>query len=330
MRARGASALAFAAALGGCGSRSPLPPPAPPPVPLHLESACALAPSAGIEWIVSATPRALAELPDLIPVIALVVPESRFDSFTATHGGIDMRQIQELCVAKYRRTLLSIARTAMDPARVERAFQERVTNRGGRQIDVANPPVVRIWGEVNGEAQQVVLFGREVAALEQGRPGPVRAAEAFALGKLRRASPALEGTLARVVALVGDAPVRLFAPGPFDGEGGQGLGGLLRASTAIGASARLAGAPAKIAVRIVLTGAWGKDGPAAASVLAAAANVIAQSPLGRLLGLDHPLVSPQVRAIADALVLEATLDGSRLGVGLHDALDADIADIMRR
>lgn len=326
-----AYALALAVTLVGCGPKPVAAPPGPPPVPLHLEPACDLAPSAGVEWVIEAKPRALAELPDLIPAIALVVPEARFDTFAAAHGGVDVRQIQDLCVAKYKDTVLSLARSPFDAARVERTFVDRVTNAGGRQVDVPNPPVVRVWGEVNGERQQVVMFGRELVAFEQGRGGPIRAAEAFAQGKLRRASPALRsGTLARAAELVGEAPVRAFAPGPFEGELARGLGGLMRASTAVAASARFVGAPAKIALRIVLTGAWGKDAPAAAERLAAAVHVVSESAFGRLLGVDRPLVAPQVRTVEDALIVEVTLDGMTLARGLHDALDAEIGEIMRR
>jgi hypothetical protein len=329
-----ALALAFTLMLvgvaSGCGPKAPAAPPAPPPVPLHLESACALAPAAGVEWVVDARPRAIAEIPDLIPAIALVVPEARFGTFAATHGGVDVRQITELCVAKYKDTLLSVARAPIDPARIERQFVDRVTHPGGRSVDVANPPVVRVWGEVNGEAQQVVTFGRELVALEQGRAGPIRASESFALGKLRRASPVLRGpALATAVRLVGDAPLRAFAPGPFEGEVARGLGGLMRASTAVAVAARFAGAPANVSVRIVLTGAWGRDAPAASERLAAALNVISESPFGRLLGMNHPVTPPEIRGEPDALLVDVTLDAMALARGLHDALDAEIGDIMR-
>ena len=329
-----AVALAFTIGLvalpSACGPKPSAAPPAPPPVPLHLDSACDLAPSAAVEWVVDARPRAVAELPDLIPAIALVVPEARFATFAATHGGIDVRQITDLCIAKYKDSLLTVVRAPLDPARVERTFAERMTHPGGRSVDVVSPPVVRVWGEVNGEAQQLVVFARELVALEQGRAGPIRASEAFALGKLRRASPVLRGgSLAKAVQLVGDAPVRAFAPGPFEGATAQGLGGLMRASTAIAASARFVGAPASVALRIVITGAWGKDAPAAAERLAAAVHVVSESPLGRLLGLDHPVVSPQVRGTDEALFIEVTVDGAALARGVHDALDAEIGDIMR-
>lgn len=329
-----ALALAFAATLftigSGCGPKPIPPPPAPPPVPLHLEPACDLVPSAGVEWVLDAKPRTVAELPDLIPVIALVVPEARFATFAAAHGGIDLRQITDLCVAKYKDTTLTVARAPFDPVRVEKAFADRVTHPGGRNLDVVSPPVVRVWGEVNGEAQQLVLFGREAVALEQGRAGPARAASAFAQGKLRRASPALRGgSLSRAVQLAGDAPVRWFAPGPFEGDIAQGLGGLMRASTGLAVTARFEGAPARIAVRIVLAGAWGKDAAAASERLAAAVHVVSESAFGRLLGLAHPLSAPQVRGTDDALFLDVTIDGASLARGLHDALDAEIGDIMR-
>lgn len=321
-----AALLVFASA---CGPKAPAAPPAPPPVPLHLEPACDLAASAGLEWLVDLEPRTVTEIPDLIPVIALVVPEARFGAFAASHGGIDVRQVTDLCVAKYRQTVLSIARAPLDPARVASAFADRQTHPGGKSLDVPNPPVLRMWGEVNGEAQQVVIFGREAVALEQGRAGPVRAAVAFAEGRLRRASPALHAEpLARAAQLVGKAPVRAFAPGPFEGEIAQGLGGLMRASTAVAASATFAGPPARIAVRVVLTGAWGKDAPVAAERLAAAVHVVSETPFGRLLGLHRPLVPPQVQSSADALVMEVTIDGVALARGLHDALDAEIGDIM--
>jgi len=326
-----AASFVFAFATVSCGPKAPAAPPPPPPVPLHLSPACDLAASAGLEWIVDARPRSIAEIADLIPAIAQVVPEARFAAFSASHGGIDVRQVTDLCVAHYRESTLTIARTAFDPARVEQAFAERVTRPGGRALDVPNPPVVRLWGEVTGEPEQLVLFGREAIAFAQGRAGSVRVAEAFALGKLKRATPALKGAaLARAAELLGDAPVRVFAPGPFEGEAAQGLAGLMRASTSVAVSASLTGPPSRLAVTLVLTGAWGKDADAAAERLRAAAHVVAESPLGRLLALDRPLGEARVRGMADALVLETTVDPMALARGVHDALDAEIADILRR
>jgi hypothetical protein len=103
----------------------------------------------------------------------------------------------------------------------------------------------------------------------------------------------------------------------------------MRASTGVAASAEFVGPPARIAVKIVLTGAWGKDAPAASERLAAAVHVVSESAFGRLLGLDRPLVAPQVRGSDEALVVDVTIDGVALARGVHDALDAEIGDIMR-
>jgi hypothetical protein len=300
---------------------------------LHLQSACSLAPASGLEWIIDAKPRAIAEIPDLIPAIGLVVPETRFAGFAAGHGGIDVRRIEDLCIARYKAVVLSIARTPVDPSRVEHAFEARSTDPSlvTRTLIVPSPPVVRRTAEIQGEPRQLTIFGRELVALEQGPTGPLRAAEAFAQGKLRRAAPALRSAaLKQTAAVLGDAPLRVFAPGPFEGAAAEGFGGLLRASTSLAASAKFAGPPARIAVRLVVTGAWGSDGPAAAERLAAATHVMTETPLGRLLGLSRPIDGPTVRATPDALILDATYDGMALARGLHDALDAEVSEIMRR
>jgi hypothetical protein len=163
----------------------------------------------------------------------------------------------------------------------------------------------------------------------------LRAALYFAQHKLKRASPALRGEpLARAERLVGDAPLRGFAPGPFEGEWAAGLGGLLRATTAIAASARPyepppgTGASAAIALHVVLTGAWGGDAPAAAKRLLSAWDVLAQDALGHLTGIDHPVVAPQAAGDAEALHLEVALDPMLLARGLHAATDATLSEIL--
>lgn len=328
---RAAAALALAC-LFGCGAKAPpAAPPEPPATPLHLSPACDLVPAAGLSWVVEASPRAIAQADDLIPAIATIVPESRLQLFAASHGGVDPRQVEDLCIARYGATTLTVARTPIDPARVAKAFDDRSTKAVVRAKLVARPAVVRLAGERAGEPERLVLFGREALAFEEGRAGPLRAAEAFALGKLRRAAPALRGAaLAHAAHVAGDAPLRAFAPGPFEGEAARGLGGLLRATTAVAVAATpVRGTPA-IAVRLVLTGGWGEDASAASERLAAAAHVLAESGVGKLFGLDRPLEGPRVRTTRDALVLEVTLDAAALARGMHDALDAEIHEIMRR
>lgn len=310
----------------------------PPPTPLHLTPSCDLAPAAGLEWIVSVTPRAIADTPDLIPAIARVVPEERFSAFAAAHGGVDLRRADDLCIARYRRgtaegksATLSIVHGPIDPARLEKAFTERSTESVERSIASHDPPVVKLAASLDGERRELGLFGRELVVSSDGSPALYRAAEAFAFGKLKRAQPALHGAaLARAAEVLGQAPVRVFFPGPFEGETGKGLGGLLRASTAVAASASFGGAPSKLNVRLVLLGAWGNDATTAAERLAAAVHVMSESGLGLLFGLHRPVAGPTVKATDDALILDVTIDGMALARGLHDALDAEVTEIMGR
>jgi hypothetical protein len=333
--ALGRCAPVVLATLSACGPSKTATPPGPPPVPLHLAPACDLVPAAGLEWLVEARPRALAQSVDLIPAIATVIPEERFALFAASHGGVDLRQIEEVCVARYRDATLSIARAPIDPKRVLGTFDDRSSKPPVRTTLTPNPPVVRSAGAWKEEPQAVTVFGRDALAFEQGKPGAaptaIRIAEAFALGKLKRASPALHGAaLARAAEVVGDAPLRAFAPGPFTGETAQGLGGLLRASTAIAVAATPVRDSARISVRIVLTGAWGEDAPAAAGRLAAAIHVLSDSRFGKLFGLDEPLEAPRVRSAPEALIFEATYDANALARGVHDAVEAEVDEIMKR
>lgn len=326
-----AAGLAALLACTACKPVPPAAPPGPPPVPLHLEPACDLAPAASLSWVAAIEPRAIAEVPDLIPAIATVLTEERLRLFAIAHGGIDLRQVKELCVAQYPGSLLAVARVPLDPDRVARAFDDRSGRPAVRTTLAPNPPVLRITGDIEGTPHQLLLFGRDAVAMEEGKTGPVRAAEAFAFGKLKRASPALRSAaLAATVARLEAAPVRVLVPGPFDGETAGGLGGLLRGTTAVGGSARWSGRGSGIALRLVLSGAWGADAPAAGERLAAALHVLSESAAGRLFGIAHPLEGPRVTPEPDALVVDAVVDGDRLARGVHDAVDADVNEIMRR
>jgi hypothetical protein len=309
------------------------PPPATPPpaIAIHVEPACDLAPAAGAQWVVEAKPRQIAEIPDLIPAIATVLPEERLQLFTASHGGVDLRQTKDLCVVQYKDSQLAVLDVPLDPERIAKAFDQRTIEPATRTILATNPRVLRLVGKVGEEDQRVMTFGLEAVALERGSSGPLRAAEAFAFMKLKKAQPVLKGAaLKRAAEALGDAPFRVFAAGPFEEETAKGLGGILRATTAAGGSVAWSGRGADLLVRVVLIGAWAEDGPAAAQRLAAGANVLSGSAVGRLFGLDNPVRSPTAHVENDALVLEATIDGNALAKGLHDALDANVAEIMRK
>jgi hypothetical protein len=333
-RWRALASLVALALVTSCGARGAATDPSarpvepPPGPPLRLEPAVDLVPAAGVLWLVASRPREFLSVPALRDALATVIPDARFESFARRHGGVDPRRIDELVVAAFPAGRLVVARGALDPARVEAAFVARAESVVGRASEGA---VRRVWGNVAGEPEALAIFARDGLALERGAPGPLRASIYFAEQRLRRSLPALRAEpLQAAAALAGDAPLRAFAPGPFTGEGAAGVAGLLRATTAVAASLRPLAAPPDGAVllRVVLTGAWGDDAPAAAERLRAAFGVLSADPLGRLTGLDRPIREPVVSAEPAALRLEVVLDALALARGLHAAADASVAEVM--
>jgi hypothetical protein len=327
-RRRMLALLAWFGAAACGGSRGVVAPEPTQEPALALEPIVDLVPAAGLVWLVEARPRDLLASPVLATAIATLVPADRFDTFARRHGAVDLRQASQIAVAGYGRSILGLARVQIEPYRVESAFAARATIVEGR---AAERGVSRLWGRVGDQGEQVAVFGRSGVGVERGAFGPLRAAIYFAEGKLKRARPSLRAEpLAAAEKLVGDSPLRWFAPGPFEGEWAAGLGGLLRATTAVAATLR---APAEgmagtIAIRIVLTGAWGSDAQAAADRLAASFRVLASDPLGRLTGVDHPIDGPRVTGDAGALQLDVVVDPVALSRGLNAATDASIAEIM--
>ncbi len=336
------AALAFALC-AACGAPSPAAvAPAPTPAsPLRTGDVAELVPAAGLAWLVLARPGELAARADLIPTIHELVPESRFAAF-AEKNALDVRAVEQLAVARYAETTLFVAKARVDAARVEAAFTAHLREVSGRAIDRpgdATSRLVRTWGQgfADGPSgrEQLALLGTGAFALEQGRLDRVRAVELFAEGRLKKAAPALKtALLARAAELVGDAPLRAFAPGPFDGEA-RSLGGLLVATTAVAVAVRFpparaaAGTVTPAEVRLALLGAWGDDGPAAAARLLVVFETLAASPLGHLCGLDHPLRPPTADAAPDALLLDVAVDALAVTRGLHAAVDAQVDEIMR-
>jgi hypothetical protein len=185
---------------------------------------------------------------------------------------------------------------------------------------------------VHGERQQVAMLGRDAVAVEWGRFGPLQAACYFAQGKLHRSHPALRSDpLSAAADRLGDAPVRGFAPGPFEGPWAAGLGGLLRAATALGAAARtveVAGADPALELTLVLLGTWGDSWSAAAERLGAAFSVLSEDPFGRLTKLNRPRSGPAVTGDPAALRLVVAVDPVALARGVRDATDASVAAMM--
>ncbi|HTB73904.1 MAG TPA: hypothetical protein VK762_11700 [Polyangiaceae bacterium] len=332
----GAFGSAFAS---GC-ARTLAPPTQPvAPTSLDLDPLVDLVPAAGLVWLVELRPRELQASPPLAAVFAAAATSAQLDAFARRYGGVDVRQADQVAVSGHGRSTLGLARLPVDPWRVEQAFTARAREVEGRAVERA---VTRFWGTVGEDREQVAVFGREGVGIEHGGLGPLQAAIYFAEGRLKRSLPALRAEpLSAASALLGEAPVRAFAPGPFGADWAGGFGGLLGAATAVAARLRAtepghAAAPGgragdgrqALRLQLVLTGAWGADAPAAADRFAASFRVLGEDPFGRLTGLDRPLEGPVATAGPDALALDVALDPVTMSRGVRAASGAPLAEIM--
>jgi hypothetical protein len=328
------SAVHLLFALLGCGPHPPAATPvAPSPAPLHLAPLADLVPAAGLRWIVDAQPRAFFSNPSVIPALGQLLPGAQLDALARERGGLDLRSIDALVVAGYDTSTLFLAHQFLGPAKLEAAFAKRVADVEGRAIDrrVDDPrgAIVRTWGSLGREHETLVVFGVEAAGLALGSDTPLRAAELFAQSKLRRAEPVWRAApLDRVTELLGDAPLRAAAPGPFEGVWASGLGGLLAGATAAGGAVGVEGEALR--VKMVLTGPWGDRAADAEKLLRTSYAQLAGSGPGRLLGLMAPLTGPTFAAAPDSVALEVRLATLPLLRGLADATTTELTDMMRR
>ncbi len=336
-RALGALLAAGAAACGGAAGR-PTTPRAPA---LHLDPLSDLVAAAGLVWLLVMRPREVLATAPLASVVGAAVPAETFDALSRHFGAVDLRQADALVIAGFPGATLGLARVPVAPGLVEAAFRRRAAQVEGRAVEGG---VVRVWGSVGHEERQereeVALFGTEAAGLARGGSGPLEAAAYFAQGRLRRSLPALRAEpLAAAAARLGEsaaAPVLAFAPGPFEDAGtpgpmsGVGVGGLLKAATAVAGSLQATDQPraGSLGLRVVLTGAWGAEAAAAAERLEASFRLLGTDPLGRLTGLDKPLQGPVARGDAESLVLDVALDPVRMYEGVRAIAGAPLAEIM--
>jgi hypothetical protein len=297
--------------------------------PLDVEPLTNLVPAASVQWLIDVRPTEILATPALASAVDLVLPADRFEAYARGHGGIDLRQAREITIAAFPDATLSLARLTVDPGRIERAFTDLAAEVDGRASENG---VTRLWGTVGREHAQVAIFGHDAIGLEVGQLGPLRVAAYYAEGRLKRSLPALRADPLRGPAdQLADAPIRAFAPGPFEGSWAKGLGGLLRAATAVAGSLRPVTTPTgavAMQLTVLILGAWGEDAQAAARRLAATFNVFADDPLGRLAGLNHPLDGPHVVGDATEVRLEVILDPTMLARGVRDATSAEVPDIV--
>ncbi len=323
-------AAAFAAVGSACSSG---PEPAPPPkvLPLPSPELPKLLPRAAVSWVVRLEPRAISQIPWLIPVIGKLVPESSFDAFRDKLG-LDIRQLPEAILARWGEPLAAGAayvRHNVDPRVLEKKMTKRLSSEVVRSED--RPDVVRVSGRLGTEVRAFARLGADAAVYQWGGDparGPARIASLYAMRKLG-ARTALDGDpLGPLFARFGSAPAIAVALGPFDDEWKRAARGLLEVATAVGAAARPTSRE-NVGLAIALMGEFGDRGSEAADTLRDAWNDLARSGTGNVLGLDQPVEQPVAAGARDVVTLSIELEPNRLVEGLRALVARDLEAIMR-
>lgn len=334
--ALGAHLLA-ALALGleaGCTDDTP-PPRAPAPLPpLATGDLAALLPAPGLRWAVRAHPRAIAQVPWLIPVVSTFAPEARLDRWTSTMG-FDLRQTPEAWLAEHDLdagpSQLTLVRHNARPEQLERRFAARLSAAAHRAEE--RPDAVRLDGKVGPTVHAFARLGADVAAWQEGgdpERGPVRIVAARAAGRLGEVrGVAATEPLDRLLVRFGEAPLVVVAPGPFldDGTGiaapGSDAARLLSVATGVGAAVRPT-AREGLGLALAVAGDFGDGARGASRVLEAAWEELASSETGRILALDRPREPPLATHTADAVALALELDPVPVAEGMRALLERDL------
>lgn len=276
-------------------------------------------------------PRVIAEIPWLIPAVAKIVPEPRFDGFRDKLG-LDIRQIPEAILAKYGPPLsatVAYVRHNVDAKILEKKLTSRLSSEIVRSED--RPDVIRVAGRLGTEPRAFARLGKDVAVYQQGGDGargPVRIASLYAMKRLK-ARTALDGEpLGPLKARFGDAPVIAVALGPFEDEWKKAARGLLEVATALGAAARPTSRE-NIGLAFALTGEFRERASEAADTLRDAWNDLARTGTGNILGLDQPVEPPVAAGAKNVVTLSVELDPTRLAEGLRALVAQDLEALMR-
>ena len=319
MNRRGAL-VALSSLVAGCAGKQPLPVVAPSP-PLNLGPVTELFAAAGLDWLVIMRPSEL--LRGLGGPLARVLPPANLDKL-ANHLGFDVRLADSMVVGGYGDTTLYAVQVAHDGKMAETKFAERLSGdvtRGGEGSRIR-----RASGLVGKTPRAFADLDETVVLYEVGPTGPIKAAVAFAQGKLKRAKPALVAEpLSSLGKRLEDAPLLAMAPRPPRAGWTRGAHGILPMASAIGVAATPEGDALR--VRGAALGAWDEPPTKALESLSATLGDLTSAPLGRLLGLDRPRVPASYGGDRDAIRFEATLDATTLAEGLWAATSAELGEL---
>jgi len=281
-------------------------------------------PAAGLRWLVVAQLAEIGRMPSVRDSLSRLFPDDRLDAYTAATG-LDLRRAEEALVAGFDYGTVYLAETSTANARVEELFRNRLP--AGAVEHQVHPDLVVLSGMIRETPAALVSERGHLVGVAFGDPTLARIVEAYALGRLESVTAMRGAALATLPARVHDAPVRFYAPGPFQGEWSKGGGGLLGAATAAAVCAR----PIRfdvVRIEATLAGDWSSDGERARSLGIQIYNDLAASPLGRLLALDDPVDPPIVTVSPNNVDLTVDLKLAPLVGGLHAAVSADLWELL--
>lgn len=311
---------------GGCGGRAPTTVTALPDVahrpaaPLHEGDLVEYLPAAGLRWLLELRPRAIADDPTLSGVLAMFERE-RLEAFAA-HTGVDLCRTEQAVVAGYAFGPVYLA-TVERTAPAERAFRSRLLLEP--MAHRPHPDLAVHTGLLRSEPAVLVTVRDRFVAVAVGDPRPARAMQAYALGRLA-SPPALAGVaLEALASSTPPALARWFAVGPFSEVRGASEQGLLAATTALAVTGEASG-PGLVRVALRASGEYGIES-GAAERLAASWHELAESVLGRFLGLDRPAGRPVIEAGEKLLALTVTLALEPLITGLRALVVAEAEEL---
>lgn len=325
--------LAAALSLVACGGPKPVAP-KPEQPPLETTSLPAITQGPGARWAIVASPKALFAGP-LGSYVGKLVAKDGLDKLTVRLG-FDLRASEQTVMVGFAATTFYGAKlpSGTAPSDALLAFEKRILPPSGRSNP--RPDLVRVWGSmpsgVRGSAAGMWSTRGDVIVGEGGRLGPVLASMALAAGKLdKERALSTDKTFAPLLLWSKSAEIALLARCPL----AEALGGtsgdsevpkgnvLLSECFGIGLTLRPGGS-GKLSIDARVTGAWGKDASAATEAMRATFASVAESDVGRVLGLRD--VTPEVTATADAVDAHVLVDADTFATGLRRVLAAEIGD----
>lgn len=311
-----------------CGGASTPPSSAPKPKPasqLHEGPLSDYVAAAGLRWMLIGKPRVIAGDSGLTESIDLVLPSRRLDAF-AKSSGVDLRKADSALAAGFDFGNLYMVEAPGSVKAVQARFTERLIS--GAVVKHPHPELDWVSGIVGTTPETLVRVDDRFAAVAVGSPTPARVVELFALGKLKRSPKAFLGSALKSLPIgeLERAPVRFYAPGPFEGEWLRAARGLLRTSTALGLAAQPAGG-GRIQFTVFIAGDFSDPSGDPATRLQDAWNELAGSGIGKLLGFNEPTSGPTVSGTPDLLRLDVELAAKPLATGLRAAVMAEVWEI---